>query len=158
MRRACGLALVTILVGCGAARPTLSRDVGDYDTIVLALRARGASVQLAGLAAQPFMPVAAQVLSVDGASVQIFELDDEPGALAQAARIAPDASRVGGTPLEWPAPPHFYRAGRAIVLYMGDDPHVLSHLGQVLGDPIAIGRASAKARARYLEPAPTTDV
>jgi hypothetical protein len=104
------------------------------------------------------MPVAAQVLSVDGASVQVFELDDEERARAQAARIAPDASRVGSTPLAWPAPPHFYRAGRAIVLYMGDDPRVLAHLAQVLGEPIAAGDASTKAAPEYAEPAPTIRV
>ncbi len=115
--------------------------MGDYDTLVLALRARGARVRLAGLAAQPFMPVAAQVLSVDGASVQVFELDDEAHARAHAARIAPDASRVGATRISWPEPPHFYRAGRTIVLYVGDDAAVLSHLADVLGEPIAAGKA-----------------
>ncbi len=85
---------------------------------------------------------------------QVFELDDEAHARAHAARIAPDASHVGTTRISWSGPPHFYRGGRTIVLYVGDHPAVLRHLAGVLGEPIAAGKAETGADVHH--PAPVT--
>ena len=37
----------------------------------------------------------------------------------------------------WVAPPHFYRQGRVIVLYVGSNPNILSLLTAVLGPQFA---------------------
>lgn len=149
MRRVrCSIFLWVLACGCGAAASraparTVS-SITDCATLVAALRNAGADVQLGGRAAQPFMPVAAQLLSVDGAAVQVFELPDDESARVLAARIAPDASSVGQATVAWSAPPHFFRSGRAIVLYVGDDPRILARLARVLGEPIATGRADKR--------------
>lgn len=136
-----------LVYGCGGAQSSTSSttraDVTDTVTLMQALIAAGARVAPGGQAAQPFMPVPARLLDVNGASVQVFELPDEATARAIAARIAPDASSIGPISISWLAPPHFFRAGRSIVLYVGDDARVLADLQSVLGDPIARGRARA---------------
>lgn len=139
------------LTGCGAAdarSETRARaQVTDTATLMQALLAAGAQVSAGGRAAQPFMPVPAHILDVNGASVQVFELADEAAAEAIARRIAPDASSIGPVSISWLAPPHFFRAGRSIVLYVGDDTQVLAKLQRVLGDPIARGRTGVKPDA-----------
>lgn len=140
-----------VIAGCGGAEArTEARtraSITDTASLMQALLAMGARVSPGGEAAQPFMPVPARLLQVNGASVQVFELADEATAASVAAGIAPDASRIGPLSISWLAPPHFYRAGRSIVLYIGDDPEVLAGLERVLGEPIARGVASAKSPA-----------
>lgn len=109
-----------------------------------ALLAAGARVSPGGQAAQPFMPVPARLIQVNGASVQVFELADEQTAASIAARISPDASQIGPVSISWLAPPYFFRAGRSIVLYVGEDAAVIAELRRVLGEPIARGTARPK--------------
>ncbi|HEV2107022.1 MAG TPA: hypothetical protein VGR16_02025 [Thermomicrobiales bacterium] len=39
--------------------------------------------------------------------------------------------------MEWVAPPHFFRQGAVIVLYVGEDPAVLDLLEELLGAQFA---------------------
>ena len=74
------------------------------------------------------------------AEVQVYEYADEAAAAADAARVSPDGSHFGHPPtisVNWAAPPHFHRAGRLIVLYVGSDPAVLRVLEAVLGPQFA---------------------
>lgn len=153
--------LLALAQGCGAAeRPASERPEG-YGALAAALRACGAAVSVGGeLSEAAFMPVPARLLTVDGASVHVFDLPSAQAAERQARGIAPDASVVGHHAVAWLAAPHFYRSGRSIVLYLGDDSRVLGHLRQVLGPPIARGAARpAKRRSGPVEDGvPTTRV
>lgn len=131
--------------------PPSPTAVTDTVSLMRALLAAGAQVESSGQAAQPFMPVPAHLLDVNGASVQVFELPDEATARALAARIAPDASAIGPVSVAWLAPPHFFRAGRSIVLYVGEDSGVLAELESLLGDPIARGTTRAAKREAEAE-------
>ena len=57
---------------------------------------------------------------------------------ADAAQIGPDGN-PRTTMVTWIAPPHFFRADRLIVLYIGDDPTVVDLLTALLGPPFAGG-------------------
>lgn len=105
----------------------------DYVSLVEALRAGGATVEPAGEIQQPFFSVAGRALTVDGAQVQVFEYASDQAAQEEAKQIAPDGASIGTTMVTWVATPHFYTAGRLIVLYVGDDPAVLKALEAVLG-------------------------
>ncbi len=39
--------------------------------------------------------------------------------------------------IEWVGPPHFYRAGRIVALYVGDDAQVIQALTDTLGAQVA---------------------
>jgi hypothetical protein len=112
----------------------------ESGSLVEALRAAGATVEPDGPVSQPFFDVPGRLLRVNGADVQVYAYPDEAAAAAAAGRITPDGSGLGPptpTRITWIAPPHFYRSGRLIVLYVGDDPDILNLLGRVLGPPFA---------------------
>lgn len=106
-------------------------DVGD------ALRAEGVTVEPAGTIEQPFFPVQGQIIRVNGQDVQVFEFSDEAAAEAAAATVGSSGSAIGTTMVDWVEPPHFFRAGRVIVLYVGSDMAVLDALNAALGPQFA---------------------
>ncbi len=51
--------------------------------------------------------------------------------------VSADGSSIGTTMMTWVATPHFYKAGKLIGLYVGDDSNVLGILEEVLGPQFA---------------------
>lgn len=111
--------------------------VTDYVSLFDNLRAAGASVAPAGDISQPFFSVTGNAITVDGENVQVFEYADTEQAEAQAALVSPDGSSIGTTMASWIAPPHFYQAGKIIVLYVGDDTTLINVLESVMGPQFA---------------------
>jgi membrane-associated protease RseP (regulator of RpoE activity) len=101
------------------------------------LKRAGHAVEAKGPVVQPFLSVPGQFVSIDGSDVQTFEYDSEKAAKAAVAKIAPDGSTVGDTRIGWVEPPHFFRKGRLLVLYVGKNEQVTRALKPVLGDQIA---------------------
>jgi hypothetical protein len=136
-----GLLLGAILVAaCGSQAPADSSHDGpatDYVNLIDALRAKGATIEPNGDVSQPFFTIEGQVIQVNGQDVQVFEYPDEAAADADAALVAPGGSSVGTTMVSWVAPPHFYHAGRLILLYVGDDATTIDLLDTVLGSQFA---------------------
>jgi hypothetical protein len=136
------LAVAAALVACQPP-PTTSHGGGeaqgvkDHVTLVDHLRVAGAKVEPAGEAIQPFFSVKGTVLKVDGADVQVFEYDAPGAAEAEARKVSPDGSEVGTSHVGWVAPPHFFRKGRIVVVYIGDDPNLLRLLQGALGPQFA---------------------
>lgn len=108
-----------------------------HQDLVDALRADGYVVESLGPISQPFFQPEGQLLSVDGHEVQVFEYSSEEYALVAAESVSPDGSSVGTTMVSWIGPPHFFRSGTLIVLYVGDDATALRALQTVLGPQIA---------------------
>ncbi len=133
------VALAFIVAGCAGPQPPAPHvgPVTDYVSLVDNLRAVGADVQPAGDISQPFFLVKGLAITVNGGNVQVFEYADDDAADAEAALISPDASSIGTTMVSWVAAPHFYRIGKLIVLYVGDDETVRSVLESVLGQQFA---------------------
>jgi len=141
------VALAFIVAGCAGPQPPeappqppVTPHVGpvtDYVSLVDNLRAAGADVQPAGDISQPFFLVKGLAITVNGGNVQVFEYADADAADAETALISPDGSSIGTTMVSWVAAPHFYRIGKLIVLYVGDDETVLSVLESVLGQQFA---------------------
>lgn len=121
----------------GAASPVSNQPVMDYAGLIKSLRAAGASVERRGGVDQPFFSVNGKMLKVRGEDVQVFEYSDATAAEAQAALVSPSGSAVGTTKIHWVGPPHFFKKGRLIVLYVGDNDKVLNALEAVLGRQFA---------------------
>lgn len=111
--------------------------VDDYDGLLTALREHGVAVEPAGEIRQPFFPVVGRALKLDGQDVQVFEFEDPEAVEAVVKTIGPSGSEVGGAIVEWVAPPHFYRSGRLLVLYVGEDISTREALASVLGPQFA---------------------
>ncbi len=122
--------------GVGCAR-TSTASPTDYASLVDALREQGVTVESAGTVSQPFFTVEGQAITVNGEQVQVFVFADTAAASAAAAQVSDDGSSVGTNMITWIAAPHFYQAGRLIVLYIGDQAAVQSALESVLDEQFA---------------------
>lgn len=78
-----------------------------------------------------------QTYIVDEAELQVYQFDDEATAEAAAGTISADGGMINDVSVRWAGPPHFYRMGNTIVLYIGDDAATLERLGGALGTPFA---------------------
>jgi hypothetical protein len=128
------------VVGCGgSSTPPTSHGgpVKDYVSLIDHLRAASATVVPTGSVTQPFFSVTGQSITVNGEPVQIYEYANEDDANADAARISPDGGTIGNTMVDWIAPPHFYKKGQIIVLYVGSNTTVMNILKTTLGTQFA---------------------
>jgi hypothetical protein len=133
-----GLAL--LLYGASCAKEEPVGLVTDYDSLVVNLHAAGATIEhptLPQVIVQDFLSVTGQVFKLNGEDVQVFEYSDQSTAEGEAELVSPDGSSIGTSMPFWVATPHFYKAGRIIVLYVGEDPAVMDMLESVLGAQFA---------------------
>jgi len=111
--------------------------VVDYASLLAHLRAKGLRAEAAGKIVQPFFTVAGRVIQVNGQDLQVFQFPDASRTNAQAALISPDGLTVAATKVHWLAPPRFYKRGKLLVIYLGDDGDVLKVLEAALGPHFA---------------------
>ena len=142
--------LALLVYGIGCVGEDSSGPVTDYDSLVDNLRTAGATVEPAGEIIQDFFSVKGQAIKVDGEDVQVFEYSSEAAAETEAAFISPDGSSIGTSMPFWVAPPHFYKAGRIIALYVGENSAVMDVLGSVLGAQFA-GRGEIEISVAPIE-------
>ena len=137
--------LATIfMAGCrsGPAGPSdvsHGGPVTDYVSLVDTLRAAGATVDASGTVSQPFFAPQGQILTVNGEDVQAFEFPSTEEANAVAETVSADGSSIGTSMVGWVAPPHFYKTGKLIVIYVGSDGGVISALQAAMGSQFAGG-------------------
>lgn len=111
--------------------------IGGHVEFVDALRAAGASVEPSEPIIQAFFTPGGNILKVNGADVQVFEYENEEAMESEAAQVSSDGGSIGTTMVTWVDAPHFYKAGRIIVLYVGSDQTILSLLENVLAPQFA---------------------
>ncbi len=128
--------------------------VTDYVSLLDDLRAGGTTVEPAGSSSSEFFSVPRLLIIVNGEQVEVLEYPDAATAEKEAAYISPDGRQIhipGPTTadgehmmsvsiVEWVATPHFFRNGRLIVQYIGDNLDVISALEGVLGPQFAGGQ------------------
>jgi len=123
-----------------APLPKSSSDanpIADTASLLRNLRASGARVEAAGPVEQPFLSVEGRMVTLNGEGVQVFEYPDAAQMEAQAAQISPTGTAVGTSRVHWIAPPHFFKRGRVLVLYVGEDRSVIEALEAALGGQFA---------------------
>lgn len=111
--------------------------VDDYESLVTALQAAGMTVEPGETVEQPFFAVPGQVIEVNDRDVQVYVYETAEALEAEADQIAEDGSSIGTNMIDWVDAPHFYRSGRVLVLYLGEDPNILSVLDSILGPQFA---------------------
>lgn len=127
---------VALLVACNNQEQPADPQEGivmDYDSLVEYLEEAGASVEPGGNVAQPFFTPLGQVINISGQDVQVFEYDSVADADAESDFVSPDGSSVGTSIMTWIATPHFYKSGRVIVLYVGEQNDTIDTLEAALG-------------------------
>ncbi len=131
------LASLLVVAACASPGGPNDEDGLDYDGLLQALRQSGLSAQPAGQVSQPFFSVPSRLIAIDADQVQVLEYPDERSAQADIGRISPDGSTVGNSHVDWVAPPHFYRTGRLLVLYVGNRAEIKAALERLLGPQFA---------------------
>ena len=114
-----------------------SGPVRDYVSLVDALRAKGFKVEPTEKISQPFFSVEAQTIDVVGRRLQVYEYATEKAMNEEAAKVSPDGTSVGNSKVSWIEPPHFYKVGRILVLYIGTDSNVINVLDEIIGPQFA---------------------
>ena len=142
------LAVATLTaVSPSAATPVGSLQGGFAEQ----LRSKGLTVDIAGPVAQPFLRTPGTILRLSGGNlaqpdyIQVYEYADTATAEGDANRVQPDTSMRWTEPdgttktmtFAWEAPPHFYRAGRTLVIYVGADHTLTTLLTELLGPQFA---------------------
>ncbi len=131
------LMVVMLLVACAtnsAPEPASIEDLGSFSQ---ALRAAGATIESIEMVQQVFFTVEGQIFKVDGADVQVFEYKSAEAMEAEAALVSADGGSVGTSMVTWMATPHFFKSGRLLVLYVGDDAVIIDLLKSVMGEQFA---------------------
>ena len=126
---------------CGSnatASPSSQLDaVQDQAGFINALQAAGATVETGDSITQAFFTPEGQMVKVNGADLQVFEYKSAEVLAKEVSQVAPDGGSIGTSMVDWIDTPHFYKAGRIIVLYVGSDQAVLDLLDKVLGPQFA---------------------
>jgi hypothetical protein len=117
--------------------PTGALIVEDRASLLAALQAAGATTNIGDPVMQDFFTPEGQIITVNGADIQVFEYESAEAMESEAAQVAPDGGSIGTSMVSWMDAPHFYKAGRIIVLYVGSDAAVLSLLENAIGPQFA---------------------
>lgn len=112
-------------------------SVEDQASFLAALQAEGAKIEVGDLITQDFFSAAAQTVKVNGADLQVFQYENAAAMEKDASQVAPDGGSIGTSMPMWIDTPHFYKAGRIIVLYLGNDQTILGLLDKTIGPQFA---------------------
>ena len=126
-----------IATATSSAAPTKPPAVEDKATLIAALQASGATVETADPVSQPFFTPEGSIIKANGADVQVFEYESAEAMERESSQVSSDGGSIGTTMVTWMDTPHFYKAGRIIVLYVGSDAAVLELLEGALGQQFA---------------------
>ena len=123
--------------------------VKDYASLVDTLRGAGVAIDPAGIVSRPFFAPEGQLLKVNRVDVQTFEFASAEEADAVAEGVSPSGDSILRVDAEtglgvassvlWEMPPHFYKAGKLIVLYVGCNSDVINVLQETMGPQFAGG-------------------
>ena len=111
--------------------------VEDTAGLMAALQASGATVETGESITQDFFSPEGSIIKVNGADVQVFEYESAEAMENEASQVAPDGGSVGTSMMMWMDTPHFYKAGRILVLYIGSDQTILDLLEKAIGPQFA---------------------
>lgn len=136
------LIVALVLSGCGSgaasASPPTNPGVEDQASLLAGLKSAGATAEVVDTITQDFFTPEGVFITVNGEEdIQVFEYETAQAMESEAARVAPDGGSVGTSMMMWVEAPHFYKAGRIIVLYIGTNATILDLLDKMMGPQFA---------------------
>lgn len=146
MKRAIALILLLVVTytvsSCGAAAtPTSTNEAAqtlDQAGLISALKAAGATPEIGDPITQEFFSIEGTLINLGSSDgFQVFEYKTVQDMEADAAKVAPDGGSVGTSMMNWIMPPHFFKSGRILVIYLGDNQTTLNLLEKILGKQFA---------------------
>lgn len=120
--------------------PSSSRTKSSFELVRLIekFRAHGVTVVLTKeKVSQPFFATGGRVININGEALQVFEYATPARANTDAKQVSADGTTIGTSKPTWIASPHFFKSGKLIVLYIGENQTVLDVLRTTLGNQFA---------------------
>ena len=111
--------------------------ISDLSSLISALQTEGYTVQESGEIDQPFFSVPAKLLMLNQSDMQVFEYANPSAMGAESQLVDTEGSSIGTSMVSWMGTPHFYKAGRIIVIYIGEDASIIGDLQNILGPQFA---------------------
>jgi hypothetical protein len=131
--------LITALVLAACGGQAASADGYGTQEFLGELREQGVAAEQGDSIEQAFFSVIGTNVNINGEGVQVFEYDSAETMESDAVLVDASGSPIGTTMVTWMATPHFYKKGRILVLYVGDNAGTLEVLESVLGPQFAGG-------------------
>lgn len=114
--------------------------VSEYSNLITKLRVQGATAHSSDeRVSQPFFSVAGRIVNINGEGIQVFEYARASALNMEAKRVSSDGMTIGGSKPSWMAPPHFFKRGKLIVIYVGNNQTILNILKDAVGEQFAGG-------------------
>lgn len=129
------LVAALVLTACGG-QPASAQGFGT-DEFIAALQEKGVEAEKGDSVEQAFFSVIGNYVNFNGESVQVFEYETAETMESDAVLVDADGGSIGTSMVSWVATPHFYKKGRILVLYVGDDAETVEVLESVLGSQFA---------------------
>jgi hypothetical protein len=130
--------LIAAVVGACGGQPAAAQGYGTEE-FLSELREKGVEPEKGDSVEQAFFSVIGTSVNINGESVQVFEYDSAETMESDAVLVDASGSPIGTSMVTWMATPHFYKKGRILVLYVGDNAGTLEVLEGVLGTQFAGG-------------------
>ena len=70
-------------------------------------------------------------------TIQMYEYADAKAMATDTSKVSPDGGSVGTSMMSWVGPPHFFKKGRILVLYVGNDQKTVDVLASAMGPQFA---------------------
>lgn len=131
---ACGNAATSAPLSTQPAQPPTVEDTASF---LAALQVYDATAEIGDSVTQDFFSPEGSIITINGQDVQVFEYENSESMENEASQVAPDGGSVGTSMMMWMDAPHFYKAGRVIVIYIGSDEQILTLLQSVMGTQFA---------------------
>jgi hypothetical protein len=133
------MAILLLTVACHTVLMVAETRPGDVSakTLLSALQTSGLEPRQVDRITSAFFTVPATVYQIRDGEIQIYEFPNEERAAHEAETVSADGSSVGTSKVLWRAPPHFFRTGALLVLYLGSDEQVLDILRAKIGSQFA---------------------
>ncbi len=127
-----GIVLVFMFNVLSPSKEALTQRAYDYTGFLAGMKNAGYNLEIKETISAPFLPFKAYIVKLGIYDMKVFEFDDAGGADSFAANVSSDGMIVSGAPVEWPAPPHFYKSGYLVVVYAGSNPEIMADLELLL--------------------------
>jgi len=146
-KKLAGIIVVSIVVVTAIVAPAIGEPVIDYSRLLSSLRYYGASSieEYERIGWRYFRDTRGRRVEVNGSSMEVYEFNNETAMEEESSRISPDGwsmrTGYGGISsmrnFNWEDTPHFYKGGRVIVIYVGDNWRTINLLVKALGEQFA---------------------
>lgn len=111
----------------------------EIDPYIEALKKKGFTVKTEEKIKPYYFSVQAETVRANGEKILFFEYQDQDAMEKDASYVSPDGSAVENKsePVDWVSDPHFYKKGKLIALYVGDNINLIRALEDLMGKQFA---------------------